>query len=96
MSARIPIRPKPPFDPEAARLWEQANFDRLDAIAERVRAGDISDYNCLSTGERIYVALAANRMDLLQQEGYRWTCVQAIARLEYEWLRVLIERWRYR
>ena len=93
---RICIRPKPTFDPEAALISQQVEFDRLDRIAEQMRSGDISSYGVLSTSQRIYVALASNRPDLLQEERYRWTMVQVIARLGDEWLRELIERWRYR
>jgi len=66
-------------------------FDRLDAIATRVRQGDLEAFGPLSTGEAIYVALAANRSDLLPREQI----APALARLGPEWLQELIARWRY-
>lgn len=68
-------------------------FDYLDRIAQRIADGDTQRFHALSTGERIYVALAANRPDLIQQDGS--TLVQAIARLGPVWLEELLLRHRY-
>ncbi len=73
------------------RMTAAATFDCLDAIATRVREGDLTAFGPLSTGEAIYVALAASRPDLLPQGKI----VPALARLGDEWLRELIARWRY-
>jgi len=42
-----------------------SQLDRLDIEVRAVLAGDDSGVGVLSTGERYYVALAANRADLL-------------------------------
>ena len=47
-----------------------SQFDRLDDIAKRMAGGDDESYGVLSTGERLYVVLAANRFDLLNAEKY--------------------------
>lgn len=70
------------------------NFEYLDDIAIRAAKGDISGVGVLSTGERLYVALAANSIELLEADGY--TIAEALARLDAEWTAQLIERWRYR
>lgn len=69
-------------------------FDYLDELAVRAAKGDTSAVGVLSTGERLYVALAANNLDLLQRDGY--TIAEALARLGDDWTSQLIERWRYR
>jgi hypothetical protein len=56
-----------------------AQLDRLDEIAEAVLAGDADALGPVSTGERIYVALAANRADLLPA-GYTLVRVGSAAR----------------
>lgn len=71
----------------------QSQLDYLDSLAERVRAGDADALGGLSTGERLYAALAANRMDLAPS-GYN--IVEAIARLGWDDTRELVERWQYR
>jgi hypothetical protein len=70
----------------------KGQLDRLDEIAEAVLAGDADALGPVSTGERIYVALAANRADLLPA-GY--TLVQAIARLDDD-TAALVARWERR
>lgn len=69
-------------------------FDRLDKIVIAVAKGDSSAFGVLSTGEQLYVALAANDVELLSAIGY--TIPEAIARLGSEWTESLVERWRYR
>jgi hypothetical protein len=71
-----------------------SQFERLDELAERVAAGDLDCTGALSTGERLYVALAANSVELLAR--YDYTIAEALARLGDDWVAQLIERWRYR
>ena len=68
-----------------------SQFDRLDDVAKRVALGDDAAYGVLSTGERLYVVLAANRFDVLNAEKY--TFAEAIARLGPEWTAKLVARW---
>lgn len=70
------------------------DFERLDALALTAAKGDMTGTGVLSTGERLYVALAANSMELLDSAGY--TIAEAINRLGDDELQTLIERWRYR
>jgi hypothetical protein len=70
----------------------KGQLDRLDEIAEAVLAGDDDALGPVSTGERIYVALAANRAELMPA-GY--TLVQAIARLDDD-TAALVARWEHR
>ena len=64
------------------------DFDRLDRIADQVRTGDLDEIGVLSSGERIYVLLAANRPDLLMRDGI----VYSLKRLGSAWLNELIVR----
>ena len=70
------------------------NYDYLDQLALRVAKGNLDGTGVLSTGERLYVALAANSCELLAATDY--TIAEALARLGTEELQVLVERWRYR
>jgi hypothetical protein len=70
------------------------NYERLDEIATDVAKGEKSRFDALSTGERIYVALAANDATLLDSDGF--TLAQAITRLGTEGVSELIVRWQYR
>jgi hypothetical protein len=68
------------------------NYSYLDAIARGVReTGDTSRVGPLSTGERIYVALATDRLDLLPA-GYG--IAAGLDRLEPELVAQLITSWR--
>ncbi len=71
-----------------------AQFDHLDELAVRVAAGDEEPLGVLSTGERLYVILAANRPELLKKTND--TVAQALARLGEDRTFELVERWRYR
>lgn len=64
------------------------DYDRLDAIAAQAAQGDDNAVGVLSTGERLYVALAANRCDLLGGDSIAY----AISRLDTKDLRELVER----
>jgi hypothetical protein len=70
-----------------------SQLDHLDAIANRVIAGDLSGFGVLSTGERLYVALAANAPDLLAEDDY--TIAQALRRLDDGDVDALMQRWAY-
>jgi cell division ATPase FtsA len=73
----------------------KSHLDHLDDIAQAIREkrkGAKDHVGVLSTGERIYVALAAN--DIKLAPGY--TIVEAIARLGDDDVRALVERWQYR
>ena len=66
------------------------NYDYLDSVAADIKAGNESPFGVLSTGERIYVALAANRLDLVPD----YTVAQALARLGEAHTLELVDRWR--
>jgi len=68
-------------------------LDYLDQVAARVLSGDLAGYGPLSTGERAYVALAANQAKLLKDDDF--TIVQALARIGPEWSAELVQRWEY-
>lgn len=70
------------------------HLDHLDRLAARlVGTTDTRGWGPLSTGERLYVALAANRADLLADDGY--TVAEALARIGPEWSAELVLRWQY-
>lgn len=69
-------------------------LDALDALAVRVANGDLDCVGALSRGEFLYVALAANSIELLQRNND--TIAEALARLGPEWTEKLIARWQYR
>jgi hypothetical protein len=68
-------------------------IDHLNNIALQLAKGGDKGFGVLSTGERCYVALASNRADLLESIGY--TIPEALARLDDEWLALLIASWQY-
>jgi len=70
----------------------QSQLDYLDKVAFQVARDEFKAYGPLSSGERAYVALAASRSDLLQDDGY--TIVQAMDRIGPEWLDELNCRWK--
>jgi hypothetical protein len=72
----------------------EEQWDQLDRVAEQVARDDLDAYRPLSREERLYVALAANRADLVNAGGD--TIAEALERLGREWREALIERWRYR
>jgi len=82
---------------EAQQMIRDSSFqigqlDRLDEIAVSVMNGELDSFGVLSTGETIYVALAANRADLLPS-GY--TLVACIDRLGESWRAELLKRWEF-
>lgn len=68
-----------------------SQLDHLDEIAAEVRNGLDDRVGPLSTGERLYVSLAANRLDLMPD----YTIAQALNRLDEDDIAELINRWRY-
>ncbi|MCA2998065.1 MAG: hypothetical protein ING75_05615 [Rhodocyclaceae bacterium] len=70
-----------------------SQFDRLDRLAIKVAKGNRDGVEVLSTGEAVYVALAANDAALLKDLNY--TIAEAIARLGPDWTATLVERWQY-
>ncbi|MXR37995.1 hypothetical protein [Craterilacuibacter sinensis] len=69
----------------------QNQLDHLDKIAADARNHIDERVGVLSTGERLYVALAANRLDLMND----YTIAQALARMDDGDIDELIARWRY-
>jgi hypothetical protein len=70
-------------------------LDHLDAVAESLKGNRARGaFGVLSTGEKLYVALAANRADLLA--GMRYTIAEALARLGGDDIVALARRWQYR
>lgn len=67
------------------------DYERLEAVVELVRDGDVGAAGVLSTGERLYVALAANNLELLSSDSIAY----AIVRLGPEAVEELVERHRY-
>ena len=72
--------------------FDKLQLDRLDKIAAEFMAGneDVGKelFGVLSTGESCYVALAANRPDLLPHDSIAYM----VNRIGEEWLRELIAR----
>jgi hypothetical protein len=73
-----------------------SRYEHLDAIAVDIAKevnGSKERLGVLSTGEQLYVALAASRSDVLDSLGY--TIAEAIERLGPDWTTAWLERWRY-
>ena len=70
---------------------DEAQLNYLDEIAADARNQLDDRVSVLSTGERLYVALAANRLDLMTD----YTIAQALARLDEDDVAELISRWQY-
>lgn len=70
-----------------------SQIDRLNSMALALAKKRDTGFGVLSTGEQCYVALASNRVDLLQAIGY--TIPEALARLGAEWTQHLVSSWRY-
>lgn len=70
---------------------DETQLGYLDEIAAETRNQIDDRVGPLSTGERLYVALASNRLDLMPD----YTIAQALARLGQEDTAELIERHRY-
>lgn len=69
------------------------HLDYLDTVARQYAEGERDAYRELSTGERLYVALAVNCSNALFANGY--TVAQALARLDPGWADALADRWKW-
>lgn len=69
-------------------------LNTLDVVAVKVAKGESNAASGMSTGERLYIALASNNLEMLERDGY--TVAEALARLGTEWTAELISRWQYR
>lgn len=77
-------------------MFKQAGnsqIDSLNRIALALAKNQDDGFGVLSTGERCYVALASNRIDLLKAMDY--TIPEALARLGDDWIAHLIACWQY-
>jgi hypothetical protein len=70
-----------------------SQIDRLNNLALRLAKHDDDCFGVLSKGEQCYVALASNRVDLLESIDY--TIPKALARLGDVWTASLISSWQY-
>lgn len=70
-----------------------SQIDNLNSMVPSVARNEETPFGALSTGEKCYVALASNRVDLLQSMGY--TIPEALARLGSDWTAALIASWEY-
>ena len=68
-------------------------IDRLNAMALGLAKNQESSFGVLSTSEKCYVALASNRIDLLESIGY--TIAEALTRIGDHWTNALLTSWRY-
>lgn len=70
-------------------------LDALDEIAAAVKkTGRTTNVWCKSTGEKLYIALAANKSSILRELGY--SIPEALARLGADDTASLVTRWQYR
>jgi len=84
----------PPHEPLTGGM-SAGQLDRLDGYAERlIEDPTDSSYTVLSTGEQMYVLLAASRADRLADRGD--TIPEALARLGEPDVANLVARWQYR
>jgi hypothetical protein len=70
-----------------------SQIDRLNSMALVLAKRREAGFGVLSTGEQCYVALASNRVDLLEQIGY--TIPEALARIGDGWIQSLVSSWQY-
>jgi len=75
------------------KLTGNSQIDRLNHMALVTAKKGEAGFGVLSTGEQCYVALASNRVDLLEAIGY--TIPEALARLGDEWTQALVSSWQY-
>lgn len=68
-----------------------SQLDQLDEIAREAWAGNYDRVGALSTGERLYVALASGRMrELVPGDSIPY----AVDRVGPEWMAHMLEVWR--
>jgi cytochrome b subunit of formate dehydrogenase len=70
-----------------------SDYESLNRHAQDLKDGKTTpgDYGAFSTGQKLYIALAASNMELLEATGY--TIPHAINRLGPTWLKGLLEHW---
>jgi hypothetical protein len=68
-----------------------SQLDHLDAIAREAWAGNYERVEVLSTGERLYVALASGRMRELAPDD---SIAYAVDRVGPEWMVHMLHIWR--
>lgn len=68
-----------------------SNLERLDEIAREAWDGNYDRVGVLSTGERLYVALASGRMRELASGD---SIAYAVDRVGPEWMAHMLEVWR--
>jgi len=64
---------------------------RLDEVAREAHAGNYENVGVLSTGERLYVALASGRMRELAPND---SIPYAVERVGADWMAHMMEAWR--
>lgn len=69
-----------------------ATLEQLDEIAREAWEGNYARVGVLSTGERLYVALAAGRMRELAPGD---SIAYAVERVGPEWMAHMLEVWRH-
>lgn len=72
-------------------MSDPEQLQRLDSIARDAWAGDFGRTDPLSTGERLYVALAAGRMQELCPGD---SIAYAVDRVGPEWMAHMLKEWR--
>jgi hypothetical protein len=71
-----------------------AQLDQLDQIADAMRSNKRDLCGAMSMGEQLYVAVSANRLDILKSLGY--SVPAALSRLGPDWTVELIARHQYK
>lgn len=71
---------------------DNKQLEYLDEIAREAHAGRYERVGVLSTGERLYVALASGRMRELAPND---SIPYAVHRVGPEWMEHMLETWRY-
>lgn len=67
------------------------NYEYLDSVVAEVQRDHFAQYDVLSGGQRLYVALASNRPDLLTEEGV--TLAKALKLIDAESLSEITQRY---
>ncbi len=71
----------------------ESQMNHLNNLVLQIAKRKDDYFGVLSKGEQCYVALASNRVDLLELIGY--TIPEALARLGDDWTASLIYSWQY-
>ncbi len=75
------------------KLSGDRQIDNLNLIVPSLAKGQDDGFGALSTGQQCYVALASNRVDLLESIGY--TIPAALGRLDDSWTQALVSCWQH-